>query len=128
MPAITPIAIVEAVASLLWVYAGLTFLAWADYLRRSARQAHVAHVFELITQLVPAMIALLLVVIAGAVIGLPSVVVFIAVLFPAGLCYGSHMALADIRGDRGAATAQDFARAGLAVALAVLVIWRRQIA
>jgi hypothetical protein len=122
----TPIAIVEGVATLLWVYAGLTLIAWFDHLRRTDRQAHVPHVVELIANLVPAMIALLLVVMAGAMIGLPSVVVIIAVLFPAGLAYGLHMSLNDIR--ETATPGRELARIGGAFVLAALVIWSRQIA
>jgi hypothetical protein len=122
----TPIAIIEAIATLLWVYAGLTLIAWADHLRRTDRQAHIPHVVELIANLVPAMIALLLVVIAGAMIGLPSVVVIIAVLFPAGLAYGLHMSLNDIR--ETATAGRELARIGGAFALGSLVIWYRQLA
>jgi hypothetical protein len=122
----TPIAIVEAIATLLWVYAGLTLVAWADHLRRTDRQAHVPHVVELLANLVPAMIALLVVVMAGAVIGLPSVVVIIAVLFPAGLAFGLHLSLNDIRSET--TPARELARIGAALALGAAVIWVRQIA
>jgi hypothetical protein len=64
---------------------------------RRDRREHLPLVFEMIGHLVPAMIALLLVVLAGAFLGFPSVVVIIAVLFPAGLATGFHMGLNDLR-------------------------------
>jgi hypothetical protein len=89
------IIIIEAVAALLWVYTGLTLLAWINHTRRLSQGAHVPAVVELLGHLVPAMIALVTVVLAGALIGLPSVVAFIAILFPAGTAYGTHMALSE---------------------------------
>lgn len=93
----TPIAVIEAGATLLWSYSALTFAAWLIHLIRLPQGDHVATVTELLFHLVPAMIALVVVVLFGALIGLPSVVAFIAILFPAGLAYGTHMALCDIR-------------------------------
>lgn len=93
----TPLAVIEAVATLFWVYAGLALMEWAVLVARSERRQHIPHVTDLIANLVPAMIMLVLVVLAGAMIGLPSVVVLIAVLFPAGLAFGLHMSLNDLR-------------------------------
>jgi paraquat-inducible protein A len=93
----TPIGWVEAVATLFWTYAGLAAIEWAARLSRRDRREHLPLVFEMIGHLVPAMIALLLVVLAGAFLGFPSVVVIIAVLFPAGLATGFHMGLNDLR-------------------------------
>ncbi|MBF9058872.1 hypothetical protein HKCCSP123_06715 [Rhodobacterales bacterium HKCCSP123] len=122
----TPIAVIEAVATLLWSYAAVTFLAWAGHLRRAGHRTRVTHVFDLVANLVPAMIALLLVVLAGAVIGLPSVVVIIAVLFPAGLAFGLHMSLNEIRDQ--VTFPRELARIGLALTIGAAVIWGRQIA
>ncbi|NKX45885.1 hypothetical protein [Roseicyclus persicicus] len=122
----TPIAAVEAIATLLWAYAGVTFLAWARHLTRAEHRQRVPHVIDLIANLVPAMILLLVVVLVGAVIGLPSVVVLIAVLFPAGLAWGAQMALNDIR--ETATPAAEAARIALALAIGSAVIWARQIA
>jgi hypothetical protein len=122
----TPIAIIEAVATLLWCYAGVTFLAWAGHLRRTEHRTRVTHVFDLVANLVPAMIALLLVVLAGAMIGLPSVVVIIAVLFPAGLAFGLHMSLNEIREE--ASITREVARIALAFVIGAGVIWYRQAA
>jgi hypothetical protein len=120
----TPLAVIEAVATLLWSYAGVSFLAWAGHLRRAEQRARVTHVFDMIANLVPAMIALLLVVLAGAMIGLPSVVVIIAVLFPAGLAFGLHMSLNEIREET--TLPRELARIGLALAIGAAVIWVRQ--
>jgi hypothetical protein len=81
--------------------------------------------FELIGHLVPAMVTLLVVVLAGAFFGLPTVVVVIAVLFPAGLAVGLHMGLNDVRE---ATWAGEGLRFLLTAAIGGLVIWMRQIA
>lgn len=89
------ITLIEAAATLLWTYTVLTALAWLNYARRLDRSAHIPAAAELITHLVPAMIALVLTVLVGALIGLPSVVALIAILFPAGTAYGTHTALSE---------------------------------
>ncbi len=122
----TPLAVIEAIATLLWVYAGLTFIAWARHLIRSEKRFHIPHVADLLGNLVPAMIALVVVVMAGAMIGLPSVVVIIAVLFPAGLAFGLHMSLNDIRED--ASYRAELIRIILALLIGAGVIYVRQIA
>lgn len=93
----TPIAVIEALATLLWVYSGLTFVAWVLHVRALPTGAHVAAAAELAAHFLPAMIGLVAIVMIGALIGLPSVVAFIAVLFPAGTAYGTHMALTELR-------------------------------
>jgi hypothetical protein len=123
----TPVAWIEAVATLLWCYAGVTLLAWGGHLSRSDPRLRVAHVAEMIANLVPAMITLVVVVLVGAVIGLPSVVVLIAVLFPAGLAFGLHMALNEIRGEAPASWTAEIARLALAFAIGAAVIWWRQL-
>jgi hypothetical protein len=79
----------------------------------------------MIGHLVPAMITLLVVVLAGIILGLPSVVVIIAILFPAGLAVGFHMGLNDVRD---ATWAGEATRLGLTALIAGLVIYIRQIA
>ncbi|WP_044006561.1 hypothetical protein [Jannaschia sp. CCS1] len=119
----TPIAIIEAGATLLWTYAALTFLAWARLMFRQDKGRHVAAVVELLFHLVPAMIALVLLVLVGAFIGMPSVVAFIALMFPAGLAYGTHMALTEARDNAG----PDRPRIGLTILLASAIILYRQL-
>jgi hypothetical protein len=119
----TPIGWVEAVATLFWTYAGLAAIEWAARLTRRDRREHLPLVFEMIGHLVPAMIALLLVVLAGAFLGFPSVVVIIAVLFPAGLATGFHMGLNDLRE---ATWPGEVARLALTALIGSGVIWARQ--
>ncbi|QXT38820.1 hypothetical protein [Gymnodinialimonas ceratoperidinii] len=121
----TPIALIEALATLLWSYAALTALVWALHLRREDQGAHVPAMTELLSHLVPAMIILVVVVLVGALIGLPSVVAFIALLFPAGLAYGFHMALTDLRDTP--TGRQDLPRLALSLGLAAVVITFRQL-
>ncbi|MCU4654756.1 hypothetical protein N8I71_18105 [Roseibacterium sp. SDUM158016] len=119
----TPIAVVEAVATLFWTYAGLAGIEWAVRLARTERREHIPLVAELTGHLVPAMIMLLVVVLAGAFFGFPTVVVVIAILFPAGLAVGLHMGLNDLREAtwRGEAT-----RFALTALIGGAVIWMRQ--
>lgn len=119
----TPLFWIEAVATFLWVYAGLAAVEWFFQLSRKERREHLPLFFEMIGHLVPAMISLLLVVLAGAFFGFPTVVVIIAVLFPAGLAVGFHMALNDVRHAvwRGEAT-----RLALTLLIGAAIIWYRQ--
>ncbi len=123
---LSPIAVIEAIATLLWVYAGLTFLAWVNFVRRTDRRQHIPHAADLLGNLVPAMIMLVVVVLLGSFIGLPSVVVLIAVLFPAGLAFGLHMSLNDIRGE--AHLSGEMVRFGLTAVIGAAVIYVRQFA
>lgn len=125
MPA--AIAVIEALATVLWTYAGLSFIAWARHTVNQHKSTHVAAVVELLFHLVPAMIGLVLLVLVGAFIGLPSVVAFIALLFPAGLAYGTHMALTEARDGDDAGGAPHLPRAALAVLLACAIIIYRQL-
>jgi hypothetical protein len=119
----TPIALVEAAATLFWTYAGLAAAEWFTRLARKERREHLALVFEMIGHLVPAMITLLVVVLAGAFFGFPTVVVIIAVLFPAGLAVGFQMGLNDLRD----ATWQgEFTRLTLTALIGGAIIWARQ--
>lgn len=87
--------IIEAAATVLWTYTALTLTAWIMHTRRLDQGAHVPAFVELLGHLVPAMIALVVTVLFGALVGLPSVVALIALLFPAGMAYGTHMALSE---------------------------------
>jgi hypothetical protein len=122
----TPLGTIEAIATVLWVYAGLALAEWVARIARTDRRQHIPHVVDLLGNLVPAMVGLVVVVMAGAVIGLPSVVVLIAVLFPAGLAFGLHRTLAEI----GAKTSPraEAARLALTLILAAAIIHVRQIA
>ncbi|MEM7721562.1 MAG: hypothetical protein AAF376_04255 [Pseudomonadota bacterium] len=122
----TPLAVMEAIATVLWVYAGLALLEWGIRVARTDRRQHIGCVTDLLGNLVPAMITLVVIVMAGAVIGLPSVVVIIAVLFPAGLAFGAHMSLNDLR--EVADLRVELGRLAVTAALAAGVIYVRQVA
>ncbi len=92
----TPIAVIEAAATFLWTYAALAGASWLNAARQLETRGHIPALAELLGNLVPAMILLVIVVLVGALVGLPSVVVLIALLFPAGLAYGLHMSLRDL--------------------------------
>lgn len=120
----TVIGWVEAAATLFWTYASLAGIEWSARLSRRDRSEHVALVFEMIGHLVPAMITLVVVVLAGAIFGFPTVVVLIAILFPAGLALGMHMGLNDLR--EGTWQGETL-RLTLTALIGGLVIWVRQV-
>ncbi len=119
----TPLAVMEAIATVLWVYAIVAGLEWLWRVARTERRHHIPHVTDLLGNLVPVMIALIVVVMAGAMIGLPSVVVIIAVLFPAGLAFGVHQSLNELREATWRAEA---IKLSVILLIAGFTIWRRQ--
>ncbi|AHM04818.1 hypothetical protein roselon_02497 [Roseibacterium elongatum DSM 19469] len=125
MPPLDPIAIVEAIATVFWTYAAIGAGEWLWRVRRTEASSHIPHVTDLIANLVPAMIALVVIVLAGAFFGLPTVVVVIAVLFPAGLAFGVHMSLNDLRDT--AHWQGEVLRLALVLIVAAVVIWYRQL-
>lgn len=116
------IRLIVLAATILWSYAAVVGAEWARMLWRSERREHVTLVFDLVTGLLPAAAAYVLLVLAGHVLGLPSVVVFLAVVVPGGLVYAFRAALVD-RGLTGARREQG--RLLIALALAVAVVATR---
>lgn len=116
------IRLVVLAATVLWSYAAVVGAEWARMLWRSERREHVTLVFDLVTGLLPAAAAYVLLVLAGHVLGLPSVVVFLAVVVPGGLVYAFRASLVD-RGLTGARREQG--RLLIALALAVAVVATR---
>lgn len=122
----SPLAVTGAVATLLWSYAGVCFIAWVRQLSRTGHRLRAGRVIDLVANLVPAVVTLVVVLLAGALIGLPAVVGIIAVLFPAALAFGLHMSLNEIRVGQGTTWQDELARLGLAFAVGAAVIWWRQ--
>jgi hypothetical protein len=116
------IRLIVLAATILWSYAAVVGAEWARMLWRSERREHVTLVFDLVTALLPAAAAYVLLVLAGHVLGLPSVVVFLAVVVPGGLVYAFRTSLVD-RGLTGARREQG--RLLIALALAVAVVATR---
>lgn len=116
------IRLIVLAATILWSYAAVVGAEWARMLWRSERREHVTLVFDLVTGLLPAAAAYVLLVLAGHVLGLPSVVVFLAVVVPGGLVYAFRASLVD-RGLTGARREQG--RLLIALALAVAVVATR---
>ncbi len=116
------IRLIVLAATILWSYAAVIGAEWARMLWRSERREHVTLVFDLVTGLLPAAAAYVLLVLAGHVLGLPSVVVFLAVVVPGGLVYAFRASLVD-RGLTGARREQG--RLLIALALAVAVVATR---
>ncbi len=116
------IRLIVLAATILWSYAAVVGVEWARMLWRSERREHVTLVFDLVTGLLPAAAAYVLLVLAGHVLGLPSVVVFLAVVVPGGLVYAFRASLVD-RGLTGAR--RELGRLLIALALAVAVVATR---
>jgi hypothetical protein len=116
------IRLIVLAATILWSYAAVVGAEWARMLWRSERREHVTLVFDLVTALLPAAAAYVLLVLAGHVLGLPSVVVFLAVVVPGGLVYAFRTSLVH-RGLTGARREQG--RLLIALALAVAVVATR---
>jgi hypothetical protein len=113
------IRLIVLAATILWSYAAVVGAEWARMLWRSERREHVTLVFDLVTALLPAAAAYVLLVLAGHVLGLPSVVVFLAVVVPGGLVYAFRTSLVD-RGLIGARREQGRLLIALARAVAVV--------
>lgn len=91
----TLIRIVEIIATILWCHAALLALEWLGTLRRASQNDKVGHVVSLLGAFVPVVVTYITVVLVGAVIGLPSMVVFLALIVPGGLVFGLRMELSD---------------------------------
>lgn len=120
----TPILIQAIVflATLLWCHVAVLALEWVGTLRRAVHSDKVGQVVNLLGAMVPVVITYIFVVFAGAILGLPSIVAFLALVVPGGLVYGFRVDL----GDQAPSTvALERRRALLTLALAVPVFaWR----
>lgn len=108
---------VTTLATLLWCYTAVLAVAWFRLVGATERHEHVGHFVGLMGVFVPGIALTLGVVLFGALIGIPQVVVAIAVLLPGAVAIGLQLEVARLRpsGPRG-----DAMRVGLAVALAAL--------
>jgi len=121
----SPIQIVDLTATLLWCHAAVLGAAWARAVARSERRYHVGHVVSLLGELVPMAVAVVLLVFAGSFLGLPSVVVFLAIVYPAGLVLGLVF---EVRRICDPSPAAEAARLAASLVLAVLVLGYRGLA
>jgi hypothetical protein len=121
----TPLAMIEAIATALWAYMGVMLVIWIRHWVRASRQNHIPIAMDLLLNLVPAMAILVGVILVGSVVGLPSVVALIAILFPMGLCYGLYTSLADLEAST-THIPQHVRRIGLSLGIAIVVIYVRQ--
>lgn len=83
--AMSPIALVKLAATFLWCYAGVLTVAWFRQVAKTDKRFHVGHFVALMGEMVPMAAGAILLIFAGALLGLPSVVVFLAIVLPAGL-------------------------------------------
>lgn len=120
-----PLALVEAVATILWCHVLVLTVAWFRAVAREELQTHVAHFTTLMGVMVPIVSGFLAVVFLGKILGLPSVVVLLAVIVPAGLVVALQLEVSRLAPS---AVSAEIWRLTLALGLGLAVIWRRQIA
>lgn len=118
----TPIVLVESVATLLWAYALVLAVSWFRAVARDDRKAHVGHFVSLMGAMVPFSASVIALVFIGGTLGLPSVVVFLAVLLPAGLVTALQLEVSRMTGPRLDWEARRVAF-GLCLGVA-LIVWR----
>lgn len=110
-----PVKIVDLTAMFLWCHAAILLVAWVRAVARTGRRNHVGHFVSLAGEMVPMVAGVVILVFLGAFIGLPSVVVFLAVVFPAGIVVAL---LFEMRRLEGVARAREARRLALALGLA----------
>lgn len=120
MPLPEPIAVFVFCATFLWCYAGVLLFGWFRAVRRTEENMHVGHFATLMGELVPGAVVAVITVMVGAVVGLPSVVVFISFIVPAGLVYGLYRAVTDLRPAPLSIEAQRIVLAGILTGLVYL--------
>ena len=109
-------------ATLLWCHAAVLAWEWVATLRRAVHSDKVGQVVNLLGAMVPVVITYIFVVFAGAILGLPSIVAFLALVVPGGLVYALRVDLGDVTPST---LALERRRALLTLALAVPVFaWR----
>ena len=82
---VTAVMVVKLIAMLLWCHAAVLTVAWFRAVAQCDRRSHVGHFVSLMGELVPTSSLAVLLVFGGGALGLPSVIVALAVLFPAGI-------------------------------------------
>jgi hypothetical protein len=115
----TLITAVTTLATLLWCYALVLSVAWVRAVGATDRRDHVGHFVGLMGVFVPGIALTVATVIVGAVVGVPQIVVAIALLLPASVAIGLQLELARLVPPN---TSLDAQRLALAVGLAALHI------
>ena len=110
---------VTTLATLLWCYNLVLTMAWFRAVAATDRRDHVGHFVGLMGVFVPGIALTVATVIVGAVIGLPQIVVAIALMLPASVAAGLQLELGRLLPSDGP---RDAARLALAVGLAALYI------
>lgn len=109
-------------ATVLWCHAAVLAWEWLGTLRRAIHSDKIGHVVNLLGAMVPVVVTYIAVVFAGALLGLPSMVAFLALVVPGGLVYGFRTDLGD---ETPSTLALERRRMVLTIALAVpVLLWR----
>lgn len=118
----TPIDVIEAIALVLWCYGAILLLAWVRAVAREDDRLHVAHFVSLMAVLVPVSVAMVCLIMVGGTLGLPSVVVFLALLTPGGLVVALQLEVSRLTAP---SPQTDLARLGATLLLAAVVLYAR---
>ena len=110
---------VSTLATLLWCYIAVLALSWVRLVGATDRREHVGHFVGLMGVFVPGMALTIAIVLLGALVGIPQVVVAIALVFPAAIAIGLQLEVARLRPPD---LRSDAMRVGSAVALAALYV------
>ncbi|MEM9392536.1 MAG: hypothetical protein AAGA38_01665 [Pseudomonadota bacterium] len=81
------VTVMKFASVLLWSYALVLLVAWLRAVAADDPKTHIAHFVDLMAALVPLSCAVVIIVMLGAVVGLPSVVGLLFVALPAGFVW-----------------------------------------
>lgn len=107
---------------LMWSYVAVLALVWLRSVARQHRSEHIGHFLELMAGLVPISCAVVVLVLVGGVVGLPSVVGILFVFLPAGVAIALHL---EVRRIETAPPALHRLRALISVGLAAVILYGR---
>lgn len=113
----TLVTAITTLATLLWCYNLVMTLAWFRAVGATDRREHVGHFVGLMGVFVPGIALTVATVLLGAVLGVPQVVIALALLFPGAVCIGLQLEVARLTGPDGGADARRLAAAVLLAAL-----------
>ena len=110
------------VTSFLWCYAGVLLAGWLRAVARDDMRMHVSHVVSMLGVLVPVVSVFVLLIFAGGVLGIPFVVVILALIVPAGLVIAFQLELSRLVPST---WTREALRLAVASVLATAMVWWR---
>ncbi|MEL6170087.1 MAG: hypothetical protein AAFR35_15480 [Pseudomonadota bacterium] len=111
-------ALIPWIAGFLWCYTGVLTVAWFRTVAREQVRTHVGHFVSLMGVFVPVMSSAVALVLIGGFVGIPWVILILAVGVPGGLAVGLQLEISRIGGSE---LRVEMIRLGIAAALFALV-------